>query len=249
MPPNKLFESVKKIVPAILLGLFFFASSLPLSVFGQANLVTNTANSPDLTNQIPTSVTKKDLAVLGLTVMLGLYVMTFFITLGQAKRSTASSGGKTILVKIKEWDGCVSNYGFIITTFVLSIGITFVPEMKQFFGAIDSSTSSHSAAHILSEMLYFLSVANLTVLITLEISYAFSFKGSDRVWLHLLVTALVVDLIAYFFLIFAVTEPDLKGDGIKWIETSWTTVIFLLATLIGSFVSSAFVIICSKESK
>lgn len=180
-------------------------------------------------------------------VIVGFLTFFFFCYLVQgayafvaASRRTLPNPHGNLLRKVFFGDGQRDTWVFVIITFLLSIGITLIAQLLQLTGG------NMPARLIVSDILYHLSVQNLLVLITLEVSYlheAFR-KGNNR-WTGLMLAALVIDLLAYM-LLSGIKEP---ADRDSKLQPGLLTATFLAITFALSFISSAGVILFNREDE
>lgn len=150
-------------------------------------------------------------------------------------------GEHSVLRAVFSRTGSQSTWIFIVITFMLSIGITIVQQVSQL-----SHENTTPLAVMGSQILYSLSLQNLLVLITLEVSYLYeALSAKLENWPGLMIAALVIDLLCYLVLVGAGTPGS--GDGASTLAPGAVTISFMIIVFVCSFVGSASVILFSRE--
>lgn len=186
------------------------------------------------------------LAITVFAILLSFYVLQIVIAITRslAKEDVPSEDGSAASISLLEaatiFDG---GYRNIWTFFALVI---FVPVFLTAMGDIIPLVSSQSIFENMSgqgaAVLYYMCVAIIGVLITLEFSYIHNLRRSAPEWISMLIVALALDFATLMSLHLFVQSPQI------WVGPSVATAAMMGITTAGAMISTFTILVIARTA-
>lgn len=150
----------------------------------------------------------------------------------------------TLFDCVWSYDGGMKNiWVFFVLAIVLPVFLNSISELNEIISHILSEEPVSTLTPYLQRWLYYLSLAVVGVLITLEFSYIHMLRKSAPDWIAMLLSAIVLDFIYLLVLVFVVRSSHVdKGE-----VGGWAFLSIFIATII-ALASSLFILLLSRVS-
>ena len=165
-----------------------------------------------------------------------------------AKRQDGSEGRISIHQAAKYFDdGLLNNWTFFVLVFFLPIFLSsisdVVPVLNPNLERIEDSYHQRFVSSSLSQVVYFMSIATISVLLTLEFSYINNLWKNASEWIPTLLAALALDFANLLVLNFFVQQPN------QWTFTpsAYTQSAMIMAAVL-AFCATFLILICARTA-
>ena len=145
---------------------------------------------------------------------------------------------KTLIDVVKEYDGGLPNvWTFLVLAIICPLFLNAMGNMLPLRS--DNVTYDRTAA-----ALYYLCLAAIGVIITLELSYVYNLRRSAKDWIAMLVVAIALDIITLLVFFNFLGNPTTWGN--ESLDT-WTRTMMVCTTLL-ALVSSFLILIFARAA-